>query len=74
MKTIIVPLDFSEPSLNAAHYAANLYKGKDNITLILYHYYAEGEEIDTAENYLKKLTKRIINSYTQYHYPLRIRG
>ncbi len=60
MKTIIVPLDFSEPSLNAAHYAANLYKGKQDITLILYHFYAEGEDPATAENYLQSLQKELL--------------
>ena len=38
-KVVIVPLDFSETSLNAAHYAAEMYKNREDITLVLYHFY-----------------------------------
>ncbi len=55
MKTIIVPLDFSETSMNAAHYAAKLYQGKKDITLILYHFYTDSEDVATAKNYLDSL-------------------
>lgn len=59
MKTIIVPLDFSETSMNAAHYAAKLYQGKKDITLILYHFYSDPEDASTAENYLNSLKKEL---------------
>jgi nucleotide-binding universal stress UspA family protein len=55
MLNVIVPLDFSQTSFNAAHYAANMYKGKDNVTLILYHFYSDGEDTITAKNYLTSL-------------------
>ena len=50
MINIIIPLDFSQTSLNAAHYAANMYQGRPDVTLILYHYYTHGENIETAKS------------------------
>ena len=55
MLNVIVPLDFSQTSLNAAHYAANMYKGKADISIILYHFYQDGEDTVTAKNYLESL-------------------
>lgn len=52
MLKVIVPLDFSQTSFNAARYAANMFNGMPNVTIILYHYYASGEDIQTARNYL----------------------
>lgn len=42
MLTIIVPLDFSETSYNAAHYAAEMFKDRTDVNVILYHYYELG--------------------------------
>jgi nucleotide-binding universal stress UspA family protein len=53
MLNVIVPLDFSETSFNAAHYAAQMYKGKTDVTIILYHFYSDDEDITMAKNYLK---------------------
>lgn len=55
MLNVIVPLDFSSPSFNAAHYAANMFKDRENVRLILYHFYTKGEDVTTAENFLKSL-------------------
>jgi nucleotide-binding universal stress UspA family protein len=55
MITVIVPLDFSETSFNAAHYAANMYKDRADVNLILYHYHGYGEDVESANNYLKTL-------------------
>lgn len=55
MITIIVPLDFSVTSLNAAYYAANMYKGKEGVRLILFHFYNEGDDIVTAGNFLSSI-------------------
>jgi nucleotide-binding universal stress UspA family protein len=60
MTTVIVPLDFSETSFNAAHYAAAMYKGRTDILLVLYHYYADEAEKDTANNYLSSLRDELI--------------
>ena len=50
MLNVIIPLDFSHTSFNAAHYAANMYKGRTDVTLILYHFYTHGEDTETAGN------------------------
>jgi nucleotide-binding universal stress UspA family protein len=52
MLTIIVPLDFSQSSFNAALYAANMYKDRADVRLILYHFYQHGEDTANAENFL----------------------
>jgi nucleotide-binding universal stress UspA family protein len=59
MINIIVPLDFSQTSLNAAHYAANMYKDRTDVTLILYHFYIHGEDTETANNYLTSLKEEL---------------
>lgn len=71
MITVIVPLDFSETSFNAAHYAADMYRGRADITLVLYHYYGSGEDHATAERYLATLKEELsaaisnIETYTE---------
>lgn len=60
MLNVIVPLDFSETSLNAAHYACNMYKGRADINIILYHYYSNGEDTTTATNYLASLKTELM--------------
>jgi nucleotide-binding universal stress UspA family protein len=55
MKTVIVPLDFSETSFNAAHYAADMYRNRTDITLLLYHFYSKDDETATINNYLNSL-------------------
>ncbi|MBC7509993.1 MAG: universal stress protein [Ferruginibacter sp.] len=52
MLNVIVPLDFSQTSFNAAHYAANMFKNRPDIRMILYHFYTRGEDTTTARNYL----------------------
>ncbi len=59
MTTVIVPLDFSETSFNAAHYAAAMYKGRADVTIVLYHYYAHEEEAATSANYLQSLKEEL---------------
>jgi nucleotide-binding universal stress UspA family protein len=59
MINIIIPLDFSQTSFNAAHYAANMYKGRADVTLILYHFYVHGEDTETAKEYLDSLQEEL---------------
>jgi nucleotide-binding universal stress UspA family protein len=59
MKVVIVPIDFSETSFNAAHYAAKMYKGRADVTIVLYHFYNDASEKTTAENYLLSLKKEL---------------
>lgn len=60
MNTVIVPVDFSETSLNAARYAAQLLAGQ-NVNIILYHSFAKPvlaeHVIGGLENIKAELTK-----------------
>lgn len=55
MNTVIVPLDFSETSLNAAHYAAQMYQDRPDVKIVLYHFYGGGEDTKNATDYLNSL-------------------
>jgi nucleotide-binding universal stress UspA family protein len=55
MHQVIVPIDFSETSFNAAHYACNMFKGRTNVNVILYHFYTDTDDKTAAENYLATL-------------------
>ncbi len=65
MKVVIVPLDFSETSFNAAHYAADMYKNDEAVTLILYHFYAKDEDAAVSNNYLNNLKKELSSGTKQ---------
>jgi nucleotide-binding universal stress UspA family protein len=55
MKTVIVPLDFSDASLNAAEYAAQLLNNNERVTIILYHAYDKDWESESSEEKLTEL-------------------
>ena len=55
MNTVIVPVDFSETSLNAANYAAQLLTGHYGVTMVLYHSYSKASEAESAAESLEKL-------------------
>jgi len=55
MKDFIIPVDFSETSLNAARYAGNMLSGKSNSRVILYNMFKDEEESITATQYLESL-------------------
>lgn len=59
MKKVIVPVDFSETSLNAARYAADLCAGYDGFKMILYHLAESAEDAVTAPARLDELCKEI---------------
>lgn len=59
MKTVIIPLDFSQTSFNAAHYAADMFSNRADVTLILYHFYDKGEELTEVNNYLETLKREL---------------
>jgi nucleotide-binding universal stress UspA family protein len=65
MLNVIVPLDFSEISFNAAHYAYDMYKNRADVTLILYHFYTAGEDTVAERNYLESLQKEFSTSATK---------
>ena len=61
MNTVIVPVDFSETSLNAARYACHFLKGHYGVTIILYHSYARESEKDQITRDLEDLKKLLMD-------------
>ena len=63
MNTVIVPVNFSETSLNAARYAAQLLGGHKGVTMILHHVYEKngnaGEATANLENLKNELLKTV---------------
>jgi nucleotide-binding universal stress UspA family protein len=59
MNTVIVPVDFSETSSNAAVYAAKMLKGVYDANLILYHMYEKSSEESSANEQLNALKARL---------------
>lgn len=55
MKDVIIPVDFSETSLNAARYAAEMLSGKPDTRVILYSMFEEEEEAEITGQYLETL-------------------
>jgi len=63
MNTVIVPVDFSETSLNAAKYAAQLLVGHYGVNMILYHSYSKAAEADTVTANLEKLKADLLKDH-----------
>lgn len=63
MINIIIPVDFSETSLNAAQYGVKMYANRADVTITLYHFYKnEDDDLTANMNYLQSLK----NNYVQY--------
>ena len=59
MKTVIIPIDFSETSLNAARYAAQMLSGKTEAHIILYNLYEDDDDFETHGAYLDSLKNEL---------------
>lgn len=59
MNTVIVPVDFSETSLNAASYAAQLLVGHYGVSMLLYHHYSKQAEEKESNESLVDLKKKL---------------
>jgi nucleotide-binding universal stress UspA family protein len=57
MHRVIIPVDFSETSLNASRYAAQMLSGKEDALAILYNNYESEDDYDICHNYLESLKK-----------------
>lgn len=55
MTTVIVPVDFSETSINAARYAANFFANHDGVNIILYHSFSKDSDREESEKKLDDL-------------------
>ena len=60
MHRVIIPIDFSETSLNAARFAAKMLAGKDDALAILYHNYESPDEYDICINYQESLKQEFL--------------
>jgi nucleotide-binding universal stress UspA family protein len=60
MVNVIIPIDFSETSFNAAHYGAKMYANRADVNIILYHFYSSGEDVAVAKDYLDGLQKELV--------------
>ncbi|RYY45888.1 MAG: universal stress protein [Chitinophagaceae bacterium] len=63
MTTVIVPVDFSETSLNAARYAAAFLKGHYGVSIILYHSYSGNDDAVKAGEQLEGLKNELTTVY-----------
>jgi nucleotide-binding universal stress UspA family protein len=59
MQTVIVPVDFSETSLNAARYATQLLTGYYGVNMILHHVYDKSSQSAEAFERLEKLRDQL---------------
>jgi nucleotide-binding universal stress UspA family protein len=55
MKNVLVPIDYSDTSLNAAAYAVKMLTGIYGVNMILYHVFEKAEHAAAADSELKKL-------------------
>jgi nucleotide-binding universal stress UspA family protein len=62
MHRVIIPVDFSETSLNAARYTARMLAGKDEALAILYNNYESEDDLDICIMYQESLKKEFIKA------------
>jgi nucleotide-binding universal stress UspA family protein len=62
MNTVIVPVDFSETSFNAARYAAQLLTGHYGVTMILHHVYEKQGKAAEATSNLENLKEELLKT------------
>lgn len=56
---IVVPIDFSPASLNAARFAAEMLNGRDDATLVLFHVYQYAEQYREVGHDLNEVRKNL---------------
>jgi nucleotide-binding universal stress UspA family protein len=57
MHKVIIPVDFSETSLNAVRYTAKMLAGRDDVEAIIYHNYETNSDLDISLIYQETLKK-----------------
>ena len=60
MKSVIIPVDFSDTSLNAARYVASMLAGHSETKVVLYHNYEHESDRDIALSYLESLKRELL--------------
>jgi len=62
MHRVIIPVDFSETSLKATRFAAQMLAGKMDTVAILYNNYETEDDLDVCINYLESLKKEFLGA------------
>ena len=62
MKTVIVPIDFSETSYNSARYAVKMITGNYDVNLVLFHVFEKQSQEEEAYFLLEKLKTELATS------------
>jgi nucleotide-binding universal stress UspA family protein len=62
MHRVIIPVDFSETSLNAARYTAKMLADKEDTLAILYNNYESEDDLDICINYQESLKKEFLKA------------
>ena len=62
MHRVIIPVDFSETSLNAARYTAKMLAGKQDAVAVLYTNYESHDDLDVCTNYQESLKKEFLRA------------
>jgi len=60
MHRVIIPVDFSDTSFNAARYVAQMLAGQKDALAILYHNYADQRDTDICRSYLQSPEKELL--------------
>ena len=63
MQRVIIPVDFSETSLNAARFTANMLANKENAIAVLYTNYESADDHDITINYQQSLKKEFLQFF-----------
>ena len=61
MHRVIIPVDFSETSLNAARFSAQMLAGKKDVLAILYNNYESAGDFDVCMHYQESLKKEFLS-------------
>jgi nucleotide-binding universal stress UspA family protein len=62
MHRVIIPVDFSETSMNAARFTAQMLAGKKDALAVLYHNYEKKKELSECIRQLEKLKKEMLET------------
>ena len=62
MKTVVIPIDFSETSFNAARYAVKLLTDHTEVEIILYHTFDKPDEEENRVEGLEKLKEELLQN------------
>ncbi|MFI5133799.1 MAG: universal stress protein [Chitinophagales bacterium] len=61
MHRVLIAVDFSDTSMNAARFAAQMLAGNKDALAILYHNYQHPKDCDNCVNYLESLKKEFLD-------------